>query len=808
MGLTSDALREFQDAFKLCQKRELKREAFELLRRVASLDPSNIADRLNLAGLFAREGMLDDAQREFTSLLEEVRRQTGADLVVRVAEQMLHAFPDSHEALGALVWAKLASGAHAEALALLMPAVAKHPDDIALRESLVSAYESAGDDAAAKRVWREIAELYKRRGDLEKSRDILQRYAAAEAFSAGDENTTPSLLLTDATGHSGGDDLLELDEPAVSAQPAAPAKSQAPAPRPAAFVERGRATPPPNRAPLVQPKRPPITASGKGAQTSQQGVQTVADLIAEARVSLEFGDRDEAMRIARSVLELEPGSAAARELLGQASHEPEIDDSGDLSGLLEINSLDESGELTIEPVPAPLIEAAASRSEIAALAPGEDFDTLPDIEIVLEDEEDRDEHFASIDPPIELALDRTPFGKKPIVARPPAAKPPAARPIAAKITAPQASRPVNDPLDIDLEIAEESEQEAALEFSKPIAVELEFARPLASDRGESAADVSARASESLSEAEFYLEQGLVDEAARIYGTVLELSPGHPKAMLRLGEIEARRGKRPAVEAEIAGNAFGDTVVCEPGLSDERELEVSPALADSIAAELSVIGEDTIPPFEELEPELADQVVIGEDTAPPFDLEPDSDPSSELDETSESVDEEGEFDLAAMLDEDDPPSNQTIGTLIGVGSVGRGFAEVFSAFKRGIEEQVEEGDADTHYDLAIAYKEMGLHEDAIRELEAVLRTGTRTSEALSLLANCKLALGDAEGAAAHLEDALARVGDSDSAAVSLRYDLGEALLAAGREAEAREAFTKVAALDPGFRDVAERISRFG
>ena len=95
----------------------------------------------------------------------------------------------------------------------------------------------------------------------------------------------------------------------------------------------------------------------------------------------------------------------------------------------------------------------------------------------------------------------------------------------------------------------------------------------------------------------------------------------------------------------------------------------------------------------------------------------------------------------MLDEDDAQTSQTIGTLIGVGSVGRGFAEVFSAFKKGIEEQVDEGDADTHYDLAIAYKEMGLNEDAVRELEAVLRTGTRTIEALSLLAHCKLALGD-------------------------------------------------------------------
>ena len=32
MGLTSDALREFQEAFKICQKKELKREAFEKWR--------------------------------------------------------------------------------------------------------------------------------------------------------------------------------------------------------------------------------------------------------------------------------------------------------------------------------------------------------------------------------------------------------------------------------------------------------------------------------------------------------------------------------------------------------------------------------------------------------------------------------------------------------------------------------------------------------------------------------------------------------------------------------------------------------
>jgi tetratricopeptide (TPR) repeat protein len=178
------------------------------------------------------------------------------------------------------------------------------------------------------------------------------------------------------------------------------------------------------------------------------------------------------------------------------------------------------------------------------------------------------------------------------------------------------------------------------------------------------------------------------------------------------------------------------------------------------------------------------------------------------EASEEPQAEDDFDLAAHLDEDDDSSGGTIGTLVGVGSLGKGFSDVFSAFKKGIQEQVSEGDADTHYDLAIAYKEMGLNEDAVRELQTVLRTGSRAIEALSLMATCKLALGDAEAAAAHLEDALQRAGDSDESSVSLRYDLAEALLSAGREAEALEAFQKVSAADPEFRDVAERIARFG
>ena len=65
----------------------------------------------------------------------------------------------------------------------------------------------------------------------------------------------------------------------------------------------------------------------------------------------------------------------------------------------------------------------------------------------------------------------------------------------------------------------------------------------------------------------------------------------------------------------------------------------------------------------------------------------------------------------------------------------------------------EEETDAHYDLAIAYKEMGLLDDAIRELEIVQRSGTRAVETLSLMAHCRLDLGQFEAAGADLGAAL-------------------------------------------------------
>jgi len=864
MGLTSDALREFQEAFKICQKKELKREAFDLLRRVASLDPSNVANRLNLADLFAREKMEDDALREYTSLLQEVRKQDSSDLMIRVAEQMRRAFPDSREALDALAAGRIKNGEHAEAAKLLKAALAKHPEDIQLRESLVAALEASGDDAGARKLWREIAELYKTRGDVEKSREIMQRHGGLASFGgSSEETTTPSILLTDPTAAAKGapifdaddDDDIELDDEAHE-------PSKAPISKRPAIVEKDATNVQHRRTPSIA--KPSVVAA---PPVAQKPTTSAAEMLAEARVSLEFGDPAEATRLARLVLEADPDSKDARKILadveraaGKGGGEIEIDLPADDAPEIERSSL-------VEEAPKTAAAKARGKPELASLGANEDFDSLPDIEIVLEDEEDKDGKFASVEPPTQVR-EVPPDLAPPKPAAKPAPPPPVAEeedfeievevegespepepPVAPEVEPPENLEDSAADLDLDLDVGHDDDS-------------LEFSEPLASEREEagSFAQSSARIEESLSEADFYLEQGLMDDAERLYQKVLQAVPAHPKAQLRLGEIEARRAKaggkaapKPAAKpaapkakkaqpAVLGRDPLGDTMVRDAdgdeaiSIPDLPEELVAPAKKEKPAAarptpviakpaakvtppkakpaakvERTVIAEDTIPPLEPDEPPEDLSSLVDEANAEP-EFNP-ADLTAEMDEPeAEEIEaapeeDEDEFDLARELDDDDDTSAGTIGTLVGMGSLGKGFADVFSAFKKGIQEHVEDGDANTHYDLAIAYKEMGLNEDAVRELETVLKTGARSIEALSLMATCKLSLGLAEEAAAHLEDALERAGDSDDSAVALRYDLAEALLAAGREAEALEAFQKVAATDPEFRDVAERISRF-
>jgi pilus assembly protein FimV len=135
-------------------------------------------------------------------------------------------------------------------------------------------------------------------------------------------------------------------------------------------------------------------------------------------------------------------------------------------------------------------------------------------------------------------------------------------------------------------------------------------------------------------------------------------------------------------------------------------------------------------------------------------------------------------------------------------------EVFSEFKKGLERVVQRTDVDTHYDLGIAYKEMGLLDDAVQVFD-VARQGCQGQpkevDCLTMIGLLQGMRGDAQRAVVAFRDALASP-HAGAREVSLRYELGLAHEAAGAAGKALGHYLAVQKAEPGHRDVADRVGR--
>lgn len=131
-------------------------------------------------------------------------------------------------------------------------------------------------------------------------------------------------------------------------------------------------------------------------------------------------------------------------------------------------------------------------------------------------------------------------------------------------------------------------------------------------------------------------------------------------------------------------------------------------------------------------------------------------------------------------------------------------QVFAKFKEGVRAQVDESDSATHYDLGVAYKEMGLINDAIKELEIAARDSSRECMCFAMIGLIHLEQNDVEAAEQSYVRGLDAPKKTIDQEMSLYYDLGIVNEMKAAYPEAVYYFKKIARKDPGFRDVKERL----
>jgi tetratricopeptide (TPR) repeat protein len=134
-----------------------------------------------------------------------------------------------------------------------------------------------------------------------------------------------------------------------------------------------------------------------------------------------------------------------------------------------------------------------------------------------------------------------------------------------------------------------------------------------------------------------------------------------------------------------------------------------------------------------------------------------------------------------------------------------FDSLLRHFKEGVARSLGDEDHESHYDLGVAYKEMGLLDDAIEEFQKALRSRTHRLPAYEALGQCFVEQGRHQVATTVLARALHEPGLDDHLRVGVLYLLGHSSEALERFGDARSYFDRVHATDRNFRDVAARLA---
>jgi pilus assembly protein FimV len=508
----------------------------------------------------------------------------------------------------------------------------------------------------------------------------------------------------------------------------------------------------------------------------------------------------ETLAIARLLLEHGQREAAVAELEEGLTLEP---DEPELSGLLrKLRGTAPARPASRPPVPPP--PAAAPPPPVEPAPP----EAEPAFELLGAAEADTPEPAAA-----ELPL--APDGGVETVVEPPAPETAAtfelapdedhlaATPPAPAAAPAQASQEEEEELPADLRaLLEESEEEPSI----LVAGERE--------------DLDQGMADDVAEAEFYLSQGMTEEARSVLRRMQARAPQHPAvedlrqrlAAARLAEAPASGPPplQPAVEPEAV------EIPLEPAVADaeperppaaqapllDQALERFPGLED-LAAEASLLESPAAQPNTEpaavtgeAEPGQPAGIRLGpggpaEPVVPKFMVQDDRAP----DDTAAFVDLGKELEAEMAAEEQAAAASQG-GALVN---------ELLKEFQKGVRDHLDEKDFETHYNLGIAYKEMDLYDEAIQEFRLAARDPGRALPCANLVGLCYLSKGEAVQAIRELTAGLEIAGHPGEAYHGLRYDLGLAFEASGELASALECYETLQKQNARFRDVRARAA---
>jgi tetratricopeptide (TPR) repeat protein len=171
------------------------------------------------------------------------------------------------------------------------------------------------------------------------------------------------------------------------------------------------------------------------------------------------------------------------------------------------------------------------------------------------------------------------------------------------------------------------------------------------------------------------------------------------------------------------------------------------------------------------------------------------------------DEDEFFDLAAELESELGEEEGKLGGEISQPEEPT-LEEIVEGFKKGVAENLSPEDYDTHYNLGIAYREMGLLDEAIGEFQLAAKDPGHLVDCCSMLGVSFLEKGLPELAVKWYQRGLTAPDLKEEVMLSLLYDMGNVYMAMGDGAAAKKTFVELYGINSHYRDVVAKLEELG
>jgi tetratricopeptide (TPR) repeat protein len=755
LGLASDAANHFKVVIQYYEGSDNKKSLLRVLKKVAESDPFNVTSQVKLAELLAGEGKMDDASDCLAHVAESIQARGNPAEIVRVYEKWVEIFPEQIDKLSKLVSLYVEGHEPKKALGRIYDFFKKQPKDPEVLSLLSNTFISLNQPAKSQVVDIQIYKIYREAGNSAKVQELEDRImSGAHAQSVLDVAAgAEEIIPTDVEGGS-GDDIDSLLSKLETSPEEEKLLSECEVYIKYGLLEKAQEV---LSAQLSNfPQSIYLRWKLKNIYLEADNRQAAAHLLSEIILLAQSSQQQAWVDVcAVELTDIDPNHATLQGLQTAKSaeipsqikeEEPPLqpeEEMLDLGG----EAVDESVELHDEPAPEQpeeVAETVEAQKEEAAIDLSPE---LPTEENLKSSEELSDISF--VDMESEPANETPAFDLSSEI----------------KEEDPLVEKPSQDAFDLGTRIEpeafdESAESSATLDEISQLDLNLE--------------------PEEKQEEEFSLEEPSVEQMASDKLSKIESEE------VDVNEItEPEAAAEPALELEV---------VEDPATSIDHESFISPKLE-----------EDSQPVEEEKQVEEASEEPLELEEIEPLEEDGVTEKVAQLEAMGEqvkvSVQAEDEsqnddyIDLAGELEE------EMKGEEIAESDQ---MEELLGTFKEGVNQTVSEDDWQAHFDLGVAYREMGVFNEAIEEFNKVKQAEGHAASALYQIGLCQVAQGNFQEAITAFNEALNQPNLQNQEKLSVSYDLADVLLKMKDTDRAKSLLEEVLKLDENFRQAKQKL----